>query len=117
MLKIQPKWRAICDPPKSGSGSSKRSKPGSEEAGEEGVGGSERPEGRKAAKRRMKQKANSTVVDLVTTHLNDMRSGNADMNEMFKEFMITAKQEKAQKIMMRERGGQNNDDRHLHNDS
>ena len=50
----------------------------------------------------MKQKANNTIVDLVTTELKDMRSDNADMNEMFKEFMITAKQEKAQKIMMRE---------------
>ena len=37
MLKDQPKWRAICDPPKSGSGSTKRSKPDSEEDGDEGV--------------------------------------------------------------------------------
>ena len=50
----------------------------------------------------MKQKANNTIVDLVTTELKDMRSDNADMNEMFKEFIITAKQGKAQKIMMRE---------------
>ena len=53
MLKDQPKWRAICYPPKSGSGSSERSHPDTEEAGEEGAGGSERPEGRKAAKRRL----------------------------------------------------------------
>ena len=69
LLKDQPKWRAICDSPKSGSGSSKRSHPRTEEAGEEGVGGSERPEGRKATKRRLKQKADTTVVDLVTAKL------------------------------------------------
>ena len=50
----------------------------------------------------MKQKANNTIVDLVTTELKDIKSTNADMNEIFKEFMITTKQEKAQKIMMRE---------------
>jgi len=47
MLNDQPKWQAICDPPKSGSGSSKRSKPDTEEARDESVGGGERPEGRK----------------------------------------------------------------------
>jgi len=34
--------------------------------------------------------------------LKDIKSTNADMNEIFKEFMITTKQEKTQKIMMRE---------------
>jgi len=100
MLKDQSKWRAIYDPPKSGSGSS-RSKPDSEEVGDEGVGGSERPKGRKTAKRRMKQKTNNTIVDLVTIELKDIKSTNTDMNEMFKEFIITAKQGKAQKMMMR----------------
>jgi len=45
----------------------KRSNPDTEEAGHEGVGGSQRPEGRKATKRRLKEKAKNTVVDLVTT--------------------------------------------------
>ena len=62
LLRDQPKWRAICDPPKSGSGSSKRSHPDTEEAGEEGADGSERPEGRKAPKRRLKQKANTSLI-------------------------------------------------------
>ena len=50
----------------------------------------------------MKQKANNTIADRVTTALKDIKSTNADMNEIFKEFMITTKQEKTQKIMMRE---------------
>ena len=49
----------------------------------------------------MKQKTNNTIVDLVTTELKDIKSTNADMNEIFKEFMIITKQEKTQKIMMR----------------
>jgi len=95
MLKNQPKWRAICDPPKSGSRLSKRSNPDTEEAEDEGVGGSERPDGWKVAKRRMKEKANNTIVDLVTTELKEIKSANTNMNEMFKDFIITAKQEKA----------------------
>jgi len=93
MLKDQPKWRAICDPPKSGSESSKRSKPDTEEVGDKSVGGGERPKGRKAVKRRMKQKANNIVVDLVTTELKEIKTANTDMNEMFKKFFITVKQE------------------------
>ena len=50
----------------------------------------------------MKQKTNNIVVDIVTTKLNDIKTSNTDMNEMFKDFIITTKQEKAQKIMMRE---------------
>ena len=88
MLNDQPKWRAICDPPKSRLGSSKRSKPDTEEAEDEDVGG---PEGQKAAKRRMKQKANNTVVDLVTTELKEIKTAIIDMNEMLKEFFITTK--------------------------
>ena len=102
MLKDQPKWRAICDLPKSGSGSSKRFNLDTEETENEGVGGSERPEGRKAAKRRMKNMANNAAVDRVTTELQQIKSVNNDMNDMFKDFIITVKQEKAQKIMIRE---------------
>ena len=39
----------------------------------------------------MKQKANDTVVDLVTTELKEIKTANIDMNEMFKDFIITAK--------------------------
>ena len=102
LLRDQPKWRPICDPPKSGSGSSKRSHPDTEEAGEEAAGGSERPEGRKAAKRRLKQKANTPVADLVTTKLQDLSTNSSKMNEMFKDYMTLAREEKAQKTMMRE---------------
>ena len=44
------------------------------------VSGGERPEGRKVAKRRMKQKANNTVVNLVTTELREIKTSNTDMN-------------------------------------
>ena len=44
MHKGQPKWTAICDIPKSGPGSSKRSNLDTEEAGDEGFGGCERLE-------------------------------------------------------------------------
>ena len=102
VLKDQLKWRAICDLPKSGSGSSKRSNLHTKETGDEGASGSERPEGWKAAKRRLKKKANNTVVSIVTTGLKETKSVNTDMNEIFKDFIITAKQEKTQKMMMKE---------------
>ena len=59
----------------------------------------------------MKQKANNTIVDLITTELKDIKSTNADMNEMFKDFMITTQQEKAQKIMRREAKIRRDDER------
>ena len=72
MLKDQPKWKKVCDPTATGSGSgSKRSNPDSVEHGDEVAGGSERPEGRKAAKRKSKQKASNTVVEMVITHFKD----------------------------------------------
>ena len=54
MLKDQPKWQTTCDPPNLGLGSYKRSNSKDEEVGDESVGGSERAEGRKVAKRRFK---------------------------------------------------------------
>jgi len=59
----------------------------------------------------MKQKANDTVVDLVTTELNEIKTSNTDKNEMFKEFIITAKQDKAQKMIMREAKMRREEDR------
>ena len=53
MLKYQPKWKKICDPTETGSGS-KRSNLDNVEEGNEVAGGSERPEGRKVAKRKSK---------------------------------------------------------------
>jgi len=44
----------------------------------------------------------NTVVNLVTTELKEIKTANTDMNEMFKKFFITAKQEMSQKMMMRE---------------
>ena len=70
MLKDQPKWRAICDLRKSGLGLSKRSNPDTEEVGDESMGGSERPKGRKVVKRMLKEKANNTIISLVTPQLN-----------------------------------------------
>jgi len=50
------------DPPKLGLGSSKRSNLDAEEAGDEVMDGSEKSEGRKATKRRLKEKANNTML-------------------------------------------------------
>jgi len=102
MLKDHPKRSVICDPSKSGSRSSKRYNPDTEEAGKEGPGGSERLEERKAATRRLKKKANKTVIDLVTTQLQDLSSNSSGMSEIFKDFIAVAKEEKTQKMMMRE---------------
>ena len=52
--------------------------------------------------RRKKQKANNTVGDLITTELKEIKTANTDMNEMFKDFFITAKQEMSKKIVIRE---------------
>ena len=97
LLKDQPKWRAICEPPKSGSGSSKRSNPDTEEAGEEGASGRERPEGRKAAKRRLKEKGHNTVHEQIQTQLTDLNITHTGVSEMFKDFLSTAKEEKLQR--------------------
>jgi len=102
MLKDQPKWRAICDPPKSGSGSSKRSNLDTEEVGDEGVGWSERPEGRKAAKRRLKERASNALVDVVTNQMSALNSRNTEAIEAFKIYCNKGAEEKAQKMMMRE---------------
>ena len=102
MLKDQPKWRAICDPPKSGSGSTKRSNPDTEEAGDEAVGGSERPEGRKAAKRRLKERVKNSVVDAITDQMSIINSRNAVATDAFTKLCDKAMEEKAQKMMMRE---------------
>ena len=95
MLKDQPKWRAICDPLKLVSGSSKRSNPNTEEVQDEGVGGSERPEGRKAAKRWLKEKVNDTTVDLVTTQLKELNNSNSDISQIFKDFITNNKRRKS----------------------
>jgi len=94
MLKEEPKWMAICDPPKLGSGSSKRSIPNTKEAGDEGADWNERPGGRKAAKRRVKEKANNSVIDSFITQLNELNSYNTNMNKLFKDFIVTVKEEK-----------------------
>jgi len=88
MLKDQPKWKKIADPTQTGSGS-KRSNPDNVEEGEEGEGGNERLEGRKAVKRKSKQKANNTVVEMVTTHFKEDRATKSDKQEMLKGLVST----------------------------
>ena len=80
----------------------KRSNPYTEEVKDEGVDGSERLVGRKTMKRRLKDKANKTVVDPVTAQLKELNSGSTDMNQIFKDIIITTKEEKAQKMMISE---------------
>ena len=66
------------------------------------MGGSERPKGREVVKRRLKEKANNTIVSLVTSQLKELNSSNSDMSQIFKDFITTTKEEKAHKMMMRE---------------
>ena len=66
------------------------------------MGGNGRPKGRKAVKKRFKEEANNTVVDLVTTQLKELSSSNSDMSKMFQDMVIATKEEKAQKTMIRE---------------
>lgn len=84
------------------SGSSKRSYPDTEEVVDEVVVGNERLEGRKAAKRRLKEKDNNAIGDLVTK-LKELSRSNSEMSKMFEDLVSTAKEEKIQKMMMRER--------------
>ena len=44
------------------------------------MGGSERPDSRKVAKRRLEEKAKNTIIDLVTTQLKELNSSNSDMS-------------------------------------
>jgi len=75
----------VCDPTEIGSGSgSKRSNPDSVENGDEVTGGSQRPEGRKAANRNSKQKASNTVVEMVSTHFKDYNTTNNDSAQSLK---------------------------------
>jgi len=64
--------------------------------------GVKNPMAKKSLREDFKEKANNNVLDLVTTQLNELKNTNIDMNEIFKDFIITAKEEKAQKKMMRE---------------
>ena len=44
------------------------------------MGGSERPEGRKVGKRRLREEANNSDIDLVTTQLKELSSSNSDIS-------------------------------------
>ena len=74
MLKDQPKWKMLRNPTTNlGLGSWEKSNSETEGGANETVGvgekledGGERTEGRKATKRRLKEKANNTIIDLVT---------------------------------------------------
>jgi len=78
MLKNQPKWKNDYGPTQPGLGL-KRSNIDSVEGGDEGVGGSERPQERKA-----KQKANNTIMELVTIHFKDYSIGNNETKQVSK---------------------------------
>ena len=65
------------------------------------MSGSKWPKGRKAAKRRLKEKANDIVVHLVTSQLKELSSCNSNMSKMFQDLVTTAKEEKAHKMMLR----------------
>jgi len=45
-------------------------------------------------KRRLRQKTNNTVVDLVTTRLQELSSNSSGMSEIFKDFIAVAKEKK-----------------------
>ena len=66
------------------------------------MGGSERPKGRKVTKRRLKEKANNTVVDLVTTKTKSLISANTNMSEVFKDFIHKSNEDKFHKMIIRE---------------
>ena len=54
--------------------SSKWSDPDSEEPVDEGVDGSDHPKGSKVAQRKNKDKANNTVVELMTRHCKELHN-------------------------------------------
>ena len=83
MLKDQPKCKKIMDPTQTRS-ESKRSNLDNVEKGEEGEGGNERPQGKKVTKRKSKQKANNTVVEIVTTHFKEDWATKNDPKEVLK---------------------------------
>jgi len=64
--------------------------------------GGERPKGRKAAKRRLKENANNPIADLVTTQMNSLTSTNVEMSQVFKEFLNKSNEDKYHKRMIRE---------------
>jgi len=72
MLNLQPKWKTPCNRTTNlGSGSSKRSNSKAEEGDNQTVNATETPqeerlEQRKAAKRRLKEKANNNIIDVIT---------------------------------------------------
>ena len=58
------------------------------------MGGSDQPNRRKAAKRKEKEKANNTVVELVTSHFKEFSTTNNEISQMFKD-LVTIVGEKA----------------------
>ena len=110
MLKDQPKWRRPHNPTTNvGSGSSKRTHSEAEEGDDDTVAptdtpeeGVQRPEGRKAAKRRVKDKATNNIIDIVTKQMNDMSSSSGAVDNAFLKFIDRANEEKAHKQMIRD---------------
>jgi len=70
--------------------------------GEKLEDGGERTEGRKATKRRLKEKANNTIIDLVTNQMNSMASGTSKIGNAFLKFLDKASEDKSHKKMITE---------------
>jgi len=91
-----------------GSRSSKKSNSEVIEGDNESVGAGETPEegmktrARKAAKRRLKEKANNNIIDLVTKQMNVMVSGTSVVGNAFLKFIHQASEDKSHKKMIRE---------------
>jgi len=49
--------------------------------------GGERPEGRKAAKRRLKEKGGNNIIDVATKQMNAMSSGSGEVKNAFLKFI------------------------------
>jgi len=62
--------------------------PASEDTPTEEVGGLIRPIGRKAAKRKAKERAHDSVLDVVTKELSALGTTNVKNNTMFERYVI-----------------------------
>jgi len=110
MVKDQPKWKTPRTPTTNvGSRSSKRSHFEAEDGDNETVAPTEtpqergeRPERRKAAKRRLKEKGNNNIIDVVTKQMNAMSSGSGEVNNAFLKFIGQTFEDKSHKKMIRE---------------
>jgi len=95
--RISPNGKHLVPTTNLGSGLSKRSNTEGEEGENETVGiderpkdRGERPEGRKAAKSKLKEKVNNTIINLVKKQMNSMASGTNVVGNAFLKFIDQA---------------------------